>query len=76
MPRSVQKTALRGGKKFVTLTIAFNNLDDLKQFVEESFGDDVSVYQGDGMDREFTGHVPAGTFVVRHTGQKPDGMLA
>lgn len=55
----------------VKLVLAFEDVAAMIDFAE-SLGDDIGVYRGDSMMREFNGHVPGNTFVVRRVGQIPE----
>ena len=68
------KYGRRQGKKVATLTVAFSDLDDLKKFVVDVFPPDVVVYHGDTLDVEFGRSVPAGSYVARRKGEKPEAM--
>lgn len=47
-------------------------LDFAKRYLPEG----TAVYHGDALDKEFNGVVPAGSYVLRNRGEKPDQFLA
>lgn len=48
-----------------SVVVSYERLEDLREFARRLEGAGLGIYRADGLDREFGGHAPQNSFVVR-----------
>jgi hypothetical protein len=60
--------------KTFSLVVNFASRDEVENFAKMFLSSDVSLYEADALDPEYSGRPCANSFVLRRKGHKPDSM--